>query len=169
MRSHWSWKFLLKSKNLLFLTETEVSDESEGDEEAVLEVVEGLYSDHGIDQTKENQTSEKSHQKEQADKSKAGKTITEETSETGTVSCVLWIVNFACHLIFLFAQQLNVIQVHAMINERSYIRTAVNDMTGRHIHYHHSYRNVSSCKKLKPEENKNNLRLERDSNQEDGS
>ena len=42
-------------------------------------------------------------------------------------------------------------------------------MTGRHIHYHHSYRNVSSCKKLKPEENKNNLRLERDSNQEDGS
>ena len=85
MRSQWSWKFLLKCKKLPFLTETEVSDESEGDEEAVLE---GLSSDHGIDQTKENQTSEKNHQKEQADKSKAGKTITEETSETGTVSFV---------------------------------------------------------------------------------
>lgn len=89
-------------KILLFLTETEVSDESEGDEEAVLE---GLSSDHGIDQTKENQSSEKNHQKEQADKSKAGKTITEETSETGTVSCVLWILTFACHSIFRFAQQ----------------------------------------------------------------
>ena len=98
MRSQWSWKFLLKSKLLLFLTETEVSEESEGDEEAVLE---GSSSDHGIDKTKENQSSEKNHQNEQADKSKAGKTITEETSETGTVSCGLWIVLFARDSIFL--------------------------------------------------------------------
>jgi len=51
-------------------------------------VLEDLFiSDNNIDQKKENETSEKNYKKEQADKNKAGKTITEETSETGTVSC----------------------------------------------------------------------------------
>lgn len=43
-------------------------------------------------QRKENQTSEKNFKKEK-DNSNVGKTITEETSETGTVSCRgLWII-----------------------------------------------------------------------------
>ena len=57
-------------------------------------MLEDLFSDNNIDQRKENETSEKNYKKEQADQSNAGKTITEETSETGTVSCGLWIVIF---------------------------------------------------------------------------
>ena len=68
------------------LIETDVSDESEGDEEV-------LERHNGIDQRKENETSEKNYKKEQ-DKGNVGKTITEETSETGTVSCLRF--NLAC-------------------------------------------------------------------------
>jgi len=51
-------------------------------------VLEDLFSDINIDQRKENETSEKNYKKEQSEKSNVGKTITEETSETGTVSCL---------------------------------------------------------------------------------
>lgn len=81
-------KFLGR-KMLLFLTETDVSDESEGDDEE-------LETHNGVEQGKENESQEKHFKKEQ-EKSTVGKTITEETSETGTVSCHgLWIVIFEC-------------------------------------------------------------------------
>ena len=74
---------------LLFLTETDVSDESEGDDEV-------LETHSSVDQRKESESQEK-HCKKEQEKSTVGKTITEETSETGTVSCHgLWIVIFEC-------------------------------------------------------------------------
>lgn len=85
-----SWKFV---KYLLFVIETDVSDESEGDEEVP-------EKHNSMVQRKENQTSEKNFKKEK-DNSNVGKTITEETSETGTVSCRgLWIRIFACDYSF---------------------------------------------------------------------
>lgn len=76
---------------LLFLTETDVSDESEGDDEV-------LETHSSVDQRKESESQEK-HCKKEQEKSTVGKTITEETSETGTVSCHgLWTLIFACDL-----------------------------------------------------------------------
>lgn len=65
---------------LFFVIETDVNNESE-DDEVVLE------KDYSIPRRKENKTSQKNYKEEREDNKKVGKTITEETTETGTVSC----------------------------------------------------------------------------------
>ena len=68
-------------KMLLFVIETDVTNDCEADE-VVLEKVDSILRPH----KKESNASKKNCEMERANNS-IGKTTTEETTETGTVSC----------------------------------------------------------------------------------
>lgn len=68
---------------LLFVIETDINNDSE-DEEVVLEEYDS------VPHRKESKASQKNCKKEQESDKRVGKTITEETTETGTVSCRDW-------------------------------------------------------------------------------